>query len=449
MVFLKKLLIGDKLSKVNLKNGKMLRNIIVIFVLLSSALSLPMFQEDETSSQVAWDTQLDPMLQEDETSSEVAWDTQQDTSNLENPAKRIKFNPKEFIPPNQQPIAYSWDLDTLDYPLDKNIKSSIFKYLGRKFLLFIIFGIKSREGEIACGFQSEVGYKNSIGSFAFKFDLVLKSTGERVSGFYPHLDERFSFKGEGTLGYVRGYYNFFPRNDISKETLSQYQILIRIKPRETLSEFSNEKIDYYSSSIYDKLTSLINNEHVSDVSFQVDGYIFYALKKFLVSSDYFKKLTGSSFTEAENLNKDTPIIIEDVKPETFYQILQWIYTKEIPMIWKPFELFELYRTAHYFQITDLCDAIVKFITASFNEYNFGLVYEFALQNNNAELEKEVLKKWKGNREKFEATDQIKELVDRNKDSDGCFQLLLKMIGIESQGDESQDWVSLLKCARKN
>ena len=44
---------------------------------------------------------------------------------------------KEFKPPNRQPIAFSWDLSSLDFPLERdgciNINSSKFDYLGYKF----------------------------------------------------------------------------------------------------------------------------------------------------------------------------------------------------------------------------------------------------------------------------------------------------------------------------
>ena len=163
--------------------------------------------------------------------------------------------------------------------------------------------------------------------------------------------------------------------------------------------------------------------------YEVDGYAFHASKHFLIKNDYFNALINGFFIESDQSKSiDNPISLKDVNPETFYEILQWLYTCDIPMIWRPSTLFELYRAADYFLMPDLCDAIIKFVTATFCEHNFGQVYEFALKIGNKEL---VFKKWKENREKFEATDQLKELVKRNDDYDFFVHFQLKMQGVDS------------------
>ena len=114
------------------------------------------------------------------------------------------------------------------------------------------------------------------------------------------------------------------------------------------------------------------------------------------------------------------------------------------MIWRPSAIFELYRVADYFLMKDLCDAIIKFISSTFCEYNFGQVYEWALEIGNVELEKTVFKKWNENGEKFGATDQIQKLIERNESPDFFMKLLMKMHGVKEQGDDSLDKIALIK-----
>ena len=143
-------------------------------------------------------------------------------------------------------------------------------------------------------------------------------------------------------GFGAGYNDLFPKEDISQKTLSKYRILLFIKPNETLSSFSRYKIDFSTDS-YNRLVSQINKEEASNVSFEVDGYAFHASKHFLIKNDYFNALLNGSFIESDQSKSiDTPISIKEVKPETFYQILQWFYTGDIPMNWRPSALFELY-----------------------------------------------------------------------------------------------------------
>ena len=221
------------------------------------------------------------------------------------------------------------------------------------------------------------------------------------------------------------------------------KILLRIKLKESLSTFLNSPVDH-SSDIYDRMVSLVNCKSASNVSFEVNGYIFHAIDHFLVSNDYFKALLTGSFIEANQSKTNTPISLKYIEAETFYQILLWRYSGEIPMIWKPSALFELYRTADYFLMKDLCDAIIKFVTATFCEYNFGQVYEFALKIENEELENAVIKKWKENREIFEATDQVKKLLERNEDTEFFLKLVMKLKVIVTQGDEAEDKYSIIK-----
>ena len=65
------------------------------------------------------------------------------------------------------------------------------------------------------------------------------------------------------------------------------------------------------------------------------------------------------------------------------------------------------------------------------------------------MEKAVFKKWKENREKFEATDQIKKLLERNDDPDFFLKLIMKMHGSKTLGDEAQDKFMVLKMINLN
>ena len=370
----------------------------------------------------------------------------------EQPSKRVRDSEKllEFVPPNRQNIAFSWDLNTLKYPIEKNsipIDSPTFKYLGNTYYLRLT-RLKSADS-IGCFLRPAEEEPNFFGSFDFEFDLVFKSNDERVTGLVKTVS-LYSNECNSTLKSGVGYGGdgFFPKDDISQTTLSQYKILFRIKLNESFSSFSKFPVDHSSVS-YNRLVAQINNQNASNVSFDVNGYIFHALKHNLIKTNFFETLLR--IMDADESDRNAPISLKEVKinPETFHQILLWLNTGEIPMIWKPPALFELYRAADYFLMKDLCDAIIKFVTATFCEYNFGQVYEFALKIENEDLENAVLKKWKDNREKFEATDQIKKLLKRNEDPEFFLNLSLKVHGIVSGDEAAQNKFLLLKSFNSN
>lgn len=265
--------------------------------------------------------------------------------------------------------------------------------------------------------------------------MTLKSSGSRISGFNSHQINKldFDFKRGSVLTA-----SVFYQGEIWKESRSLYRIEVRIIPTESLSTFSETLIDQNSNS-YKRLISHLNNKLTSDVSFDVDGSILYASTFLLLANDYFKALLNGKFIEsAQSKSLDTPIVLREVKPETFIQILQWLYTGDIPMIWKPSALFELHRTADYFLMDDLCKAIIEFIMGTFCEYNFGQVYEFAVRIGDLELEKAVVKDWKENRALFLATNEIKDLIERNPGDEYLVRLIRSIQGVDTSSDLNTD-----------
>ena len=81
---------------------------------------------------------------------------------------------------------------------------------------------------------------------------------------------------------------------------------------------------------------------------------------------------------------------------------------------------------------------------TFCEYNFGQVYEWALKIENEELENMVFEVWKEQHQIFNSTNQIKKLIERNNDPNFFLRLVMRMQGVDSQGDESSDKVEFIK-----
>lgn len=106
------------------------------------------------------------------------------------------------------------------------------------------------------------------------FDLVFKETGEQVPGFERITRICIINDVMNELGFVQD--DFFPENDVKEETLKQYQVLLYLDPVDTLSNTNRNSFQHQ------RLISLVNNKHVGDVTFEVDGYVFYILRDFLL-----------------------------------------------------------------------------------------------------------------------------------------------------------------------
>lgn len=143
------------------------------------------------------------------------------------------------------------------------------------------------------------------------------------------------------------------------------------------------------------------------------------------------------------------IELKDIKPQTFYIVLEWMNTGDILQFFNPSSIFELYRISNIFLIKDLCQSIILFVTENLSENNFGMVYEFAIKIGHDGLRKAVVKKWKKLSCSFIKMNQIKYLLSKNPSDDFFVELALQLQGNES-ADQVQDKAMVLEyLAKKN
>ena len=215
--------------------------------------------------------------------------------------KLEKESLSQFTPPNRNILAYRWDLESVhsSFPLQTKVtvESPRFNYLGYDFRLDISFeeynDHPSGKQYMGCYLKSMENEPNFYGTFDFKFDLVYKSNNQRVDEF-DRVDsvgmnsEESSLKNGGDSHWGNCF--FYPVELATPEAVSSYYcILVKITQNETLSSFSKSPIDR-ESEFYRLSMSSVNNKAASTVSFEVDGYIFYASKFMLSFNDYFKAL---------------------------------------------------------------------------------------------------------------------------------------------------------------
>jgi hypothetical protein len=160
----------------------------------------------------------------------------------------------------------------------------------------------------------------------------------------------------------------------------------------------------------------------SNLSFKVGDEVVFVLHKLLTSrSEYFRKMLEGSFPVSGSLMKvEYEIPIFGIEADVFKMIIEWIYSMEIKQLggMSPsllYDLERLYIAADMYQITDLCDSIVKYLESLVNEETFGDICQIAKKIGSESLEKAVLHSWIAKSDSFNANrNQISGLIFGNR-----------------------------------
>ncbi|CAG8556194.1 3366_t:CDS:1 [Ambispora gerdemannii] len=138
------------------------------------------------------------------------------------------------------------------------------------------------------------------------------------------------------------------------------------------------------------VASHFNNQKFADIEFVFEhGNKIYAHKLILAAnSHYFDKMFNGEWEES----KAKQIPVNHVSFETFYALVQFLYTKNLPeTISSQTLLFELYSEAHIHAIPALLKAVSKRLRESVNKENWDSLFMLARKYDDYELKAATLR----------------------------------------------------------
>ncbi|XP_053693068.1 BTB/POZ domain-containing protein 2-like isoform X2 [Sabethes cyaneus] len=123
----------------------------------------------------------------------------------------------------------------------------------------------------------------------------------------------------------------------------------------------------YGGSTLDRKEYLVNNEFMSDVVFLVGSKQkrrIYAHKLFLIAaSEYFFAMFNGNFRESS----ESEIVLADVEPEIFLEILRFVYCGKIELTFG--NIHEIYIHSRKYMLTELLAMASNFLERSINPEN--------------------------------------------------------------------------------
>ncbi|XP_055532018.1 kelch-like protein 40b isoform X1 [Wyeomyia smithii] len=123
----------------------------------------------------------------------------------------------------------------------------------------------------------------------------------------------------------------------------------------------------YGRSTFDRKAFLVNNEFMSDVVFLVGTkrkQRIYAHKLFLIAaSEYFFAMFNGNFRESG----ENEIVIEDVEPEIFLEIMKFIYCGKIELTFS--NIHEIYIHSSKYMLMELLAMASSFLERSIDSDN--------------------------------------------------------------------------------
>ncbi|KAJ3413415.1 hypothetical protein HDV05_008056 [Chytridiales sp. JEL 0842] len=167
-------------------------------------------------------------------------------------------------------------------------------------------------------------------------------------------------------------------------------------------------VDDAFEALLNRYSHLINNEALSDVSFQVakeeaeeeevEWQTIYAISHILADkSPYFKCLLTTPHFSESNFDKTTPIRLKGLTSLSVLRCFEWMYVgcilNDHPMTIT--DAIDLYNAADLFQIKDLLDRLPDYLDAECQPtfQDFGSVFVFAHQRGLVPLLKKVIRVW--------------------------------------------------------
>lgn len=124
--------------------------------------------------------------------------------------------------------------------------------------------------------------------------------------------------------------------------------------------------------VFQKLTCLFNEERLSDCSFLLgkDKILIFGHKVLIASaSEAFEGMLYGPLAPCEG----EPIVITDLEPIGFLNILKFIYGRE--MDYNLNEIYETFKAADKYLLTDLIDELTKFVQDNTNADSIWIIYQ--------------------------------------------------------------------------
>jgi hypothetical protein len=176
---------------------------------------------------------------------------------------------------------------------------------------------------------------------------------------------------------------------------------------------------------FDNHLSLLFNRIFSNFSFKAGDEVVYVLHGILTTRcDYFRAMLSGHFKEAQvPMTVDAEIPIHGIDVAVFKMIIEWIYTMDIRQLNVPIsqtllsDLEAVYVAADMYLITDLRDAILKYLESLLSLQTFGEIYQIAKRISNKPLEKAVFQLWISNSNIFNENDAQINILIQDEEAD--------------------------------
>lgn len=135
---------------------------------------------------------------------------------------------------------------------------------------------------------------------------------------------------------------------------------------------------------------LINNKYLSDVKFIVGDSIFYAHKMIVITASFL-------FYEHFHVKGEKEMKIESINFETFEKVLSYCYTDQIKVTED--DVLELLLASNQLQVRQIVNVCHGLISNSMNHESIFIIFDKALELNNAVFQKKCLDFMKKNEQK--------------------------------------------------
>lgn len=125
----------------------------------------------------------------------------------------------------------------------------------------------------------------------------------------------------------------------------------------------------------DQQRKLLFSEHQSDVVFKVGntGELIHAHKSIItLASEVFSAQFYGDFAESKRDNLKNPVVIEDIQPRTFKEVLRYIYCGEANIT--AINAIDIYYASEKYMLTGLKEKVKLFLKSSVDEDNVLLFF---------------------------------------------------------------------------
>lgn len=232
-----------------------------------------------------------------------------------------------------------------------------------------------------------VSYKSKSTLVYFSFTVIDKNEKEVIKTSHISMYE-FGYGGDG-------YGNTtFLKKDLIIDTESgsllnhNLTILCELTLDETLGDIEKKQSFLFHEGLaaLEDLGELLESEQFSDVTFNLNNQLFHAHKSILsCRNPVFKAMFEHDMKEKVN----NTVVIEDIEPEVFRKMLQFIYTAKVKNI-KQIDAHSLLIAADKYSIEGLKSLCEEVIFNNLTINNAVKILKFADDYNATKLKKNVI-----------------------------------------------------------